>query len=163
MQTIIKKNKHTAFIVAWRSCLDIDIAFEDGVLLSGITWNQFIKKQFIYPTEENIKKQAEKYIYKNYKYSAKHRGIEFKLTKQELLQYIHEPCYLCGRTDFNELKIANSTYKYNGLDRIDNSIGYQIGNIAPCCAICNKAKSTLSLTEFVSWINLVKQHIDSTN
>lgn len=162
MKIIKRKNKHFAHIVEWRSCLDIDIAFEDGIRLNGITWNQFQNCNFTYPAEEIVKQSAEAYIYKNYKHNAKTRGLEFHLTKEEFLDLIHQPCYLCGRTDLNEIKNGQTgrvTYRYNGIDRIDNNIGYEIGNVAPCCRDCNRAKSTMSLQDFKTWVNLVKLNI----
>ena len=157
--TYITKNKHTAHIKKWHTCLNIDIEFEDGEEVKGITWNQFIKKQFFYPSEANIKNQALKYIYKNYKHGAKQRGISFNITKDDVFELIHKPCYLCGRSNLNELKIANSTYKYNGIDRINNNIGYQKDNILPCCKDCNRAKSTMDLESFTNWINLIQTNL----
>ena len=35
-----------------------------------------------------------------------------------------------------------------GLDRIDSDLGYQLGNIVPCCGVCNMMKNNLSYDEF---------------
>jgi hypothetical protein len=49
-------------------------------------------------------------------------------------------------------------YTYNGLDRVNNSKGYTRTNVVPCCIICNNAKRTLSLSEFLEWIGQVYEH-----
>jgi len=46
----------------------------------------------------------------------------------------------------------------NGIDRIDSQLGYNKENCLSCCEICNKAKRDLSLTEFVKWIDRIKNH-----
>jgi hypothetical protein len=43
-------------------------------------------------------------------------------------------------------------YTYNGVDRIDNSIGYTKENCVPCCTICNWAKSNRGVDEFKDYI-----------
>lgn len=40
---------------------------------------------------------------------------------------------------------------YSGIDRVDSSVGYEIGNIVPACKICNFAKSNLTQDDFKSW------------
>ena len=37
-----------------------------------------------------------------------------------------------------------------GLDRINNTIGYTIDNIASCCTTCNMMKHKLSHQEFIN-------------
>ena len=44
------------------------------------------------------------------------------------------------------------------LDRIDSSIGYVKGNIQLVCAIVNIMKSTLSMSEFMNWVNLISKN-----
>jgi hypothetical protein len=46
-------------------------------------------------------------------------------------------------------------YIYNGIDRIDSSIGYILSNCRPCCRTCNVAKSDLSETEFWNWLTRI--------
>ena len=43
---------------------------------------------------------------------------------------------------------CNGQYLYNGIDRIDNKLGYIKGNMTPCCKICNHAKHDLT---FEGW------------
>lgn len=41
----------------------------------------------------------------------------------------------------------------NGLDRVDNSIGYIESNVVPCCYICNKMKGELPVEDFLRHLN----------
>jgi hypothetical protein len=43
----------------------------------------------------------------------------------------------------------------NGIDRLDNTIGYIEGNVVSCCDICNYSKHTKGYIEFLSWIDKV--------
>lgn len=52
-------------------------------------------------------------------------------------------------------KISEYTVKINGIDRVDNSIGYTYENSAPCCSRCNFAKHTMSRGDFLQWIQKV--------
>lgn len=44
---------------------------------------------------------------------------------------IAQPCYYCGGK-------LNETAA--GLDRIDNRFGYEVGNVLPCCDVCNRTR-----------------------
>lgn len=60
---------------------------------------------------------------------ANQRNIETNLTKNEYYSILDTSCHYCKND------ISNDTGC--GLDRIDNSIGYQLGNVLPCCSACN--------------------------
>lgn len=62
------------------------------------------------------------------------------------------PCQYCG--DLNTNKFFN--FAYNGLDRIDSSMGHMMNNVVPCCKQCNFAKSNLPLKDFQSWMMQVQ-------
>jgi len=54
-------------------------------------------------------------------------------------------------------KQAKKGITYNGIDRRDSSIGYELSNCYPCCKFCNYAKMSFPLQEFEQWMNrLVK-------
>jgi hypothetical protein len=64
---------------------------------------------------------------------ADRRGLPFLLERTAYARLIEKPCYYCGVFTFG----AESG---GGLDRIDNTQGYTLDNILPCCATCNKAR-----------------------
>jgi hypothetical protein len=64
------------------------------------------------------------------------KNIEFELTKKEFNRISNLPCYVCG-------KEPNDNH-VNGIDRIDNDIGYTGENSLPCCGDCNYLKKDLN-------------------
>lgn len=73
------------------------------------------------------------------------------------------PCKYCLRTKSKQVKdhssrkglVSDFVLEINGIDRIDPSLGYIVGNIQSCCFVCNRAKGDMSNGEFLEWISLV--------
>jgi hypothetical protein len=86
-----------------------------------------------------------RYKYREYKASAKKRGLLFPLTIKELGEIVNQPCHFCG------------TEEAGGIDRKDNSQGYFIENCLPCCQYCNRAKYTRTYDEFLEWVDRLTQ------
>lgn len=88
-----------------------------------------------------------------YKQDAKRRNLKFELTEKQFGEITKQDCYYCGSKPNNVTGRGRpaGSYTYNGLDRVDNSKGYMIDNIVPCCDMCNGAKSNYSLQEFQDW------------
>lgn len=99
------------------------------------------------------------YLYSTYKRNALKRDYEFKLTKEEFYTLTKQNCYYCGCIPSNKVKYygkKNSPpYVYNGVDRLNNDMGYVLDNSVPCCKQCNIAKNVLSEEEFINWIKKV--------
>lgn len=74
------------------------------------------------------------------KHNARTRNIEWNVTDEHATERFKRPCAYCG-------KMAKEG-AWNGIDRIDNTRGYEIDNCAPSCFRCNKAKGIMSLKEF---------------
>lgn len=79
--------------------------------------------------------------------SAKLRNIYFKEEDFEKMESkLNECCYYCG-------------YKHNeylnGLDRVDNSIGYIDNNTVSCCIDCNMMKCTYNINVFINHIRKI--------
>ena len=70
--------------------------------------------------------------YSNYKSRANEKGLRFELSKEVFEQKRKEPCYYCGKGE-------SDTHK-NGIDRIDNMVGYTEENSRSCCGDCNYMK-----------------------
>lgn len=96
-----------------------------------------------------------------YKYGAKKRGLEYKLTEEQFFEITQKDCYYCGKKPSNSYnrKEQNGEYIYNGIDRVNNDEGYTIENSVPCCHTCNRAKEKLTLQEFKDWIKIVYNHM----
>jgi hypothetical protein len=98
-----------------------------------------------------------------YRRNAKKRGISFELTDEECFQLFTSDCHYCGSPPKNT-RMQHDCYgefTYSGIDRIDNTKGYVLGNIAPCCTICNIAKGRQTLEEFKLWIQQTYRHLFS--
>ncbi len=52
----------------------------------------------------------------------------------------------------------NGYFKYNGLDRVDNTRPHSKENCVPCCKWCNYAKRERTTEEFKSWIVELNNH-----
>jgi hypothetical protein len=70
------------------------------------------------------------------------RKLEFTIEKEDYEKFRNGQCYLCGIT-------SSETHK-NGIDRIDNSKGYVLGNCRSCCGHCNCMKLDMTYDMFVS-------------
>lgn len=87
-------------------------------------------------------------LYRDYVYDATNRGYKWTMSKEEFKKITSSNCYYCGKepsqirrkNPINEKFIA---YLHNGIDRVDNNIGYISSNCVPCCKICNKMKMAL--------------------
>lgn len=96
-------------------------------------------------------------IYGQYKNNAKSRNITFDLESDDFKNLIDSKCYYCNKEPSNikDLKYNTGNYIYNGIDRLDNNLGYNLENCVPCCKQCNIAKHTYSLEAFKEWITNV--------
>lgn len=99
-------------------------------------------------------------VLRTYIDSAKKRSLEFNLTKEQFSGLTKQNCYYCGigpsqivtPNDKTEIGKEWCKYIYNGIDRVDNNMGYLINNCVPCCIICNKMKQGLRYDEFYKHI-----------
>lgn len=103
-------------------------------------------------------------LYSSYKYSAKKRQLDWNLSLEDVRLVTTQNCYYCNiipqqvifaHKNRTKETIEYSKYIYNGIDRIDNSLGYLKNNIVPCCKSCNIAKRDLSQEEFMNLINQI--------
>lgn len=78
---------------------------------------------------------ARKKAYSTLKHDAKRRGLEVSLSFDEFVAARGDGgCHYCG---------AQITTKGGGLDRINNELGYETGNVVACCTMCNWARGGL--------------------
>lgn len=85
---------------------------------------------------------------RNYKTSARKRQLVWAITDELFASLVISPCHYCGAR-------PNSIH---GVDRVDNTIGYTTPNVVTACKWCNRAKSTMTKAEFISWAKLVVEH-----
>jgi hypothetical protein len=111
------------------------------------------------------------HLIKKYQFGAKVRGHEWSLTDEQAIELFKSNCEYCGSEPSNgfnkyihqaerytEDTIAKNWIHYTGIDRVDNDKGYYLLNCIPCCKICNRAKHTLTIEEFETWIDRLINH-----
>lgn len=88
------------------------------------------------------------------------RGYEFSITDEYVNELFQGNCYFCGSEPKSQVWYTHDsvTYKYNGIDRLNNDVGYIYGNVVSCCANCNFAKRMLNEDEFLDLIEKIYMH-----
>jgi hypothetical protein len=79
--------------------------------------------------------------YNTYKKGAEERKLVFDLSNEDFENLTNDKCYICDRDPDDGFD--------NGIDRINNNIGYTLDNCETCCGDCNFLKKTLSLNDFL--------------
>lgn len=95
-------------------------------------------------------------LLKQYRGAAKKRGHEWGLTVEQFDAITSSACHYCGCQPSQVKKCSkNGEYIYNGIDRLDNTRGYTVSNVVPCCSACNHAKHVMPLDMFMTWIKRI--------
>jgi len=96
---------------------------------------------------------------------AKKRNFEFSLTREEFRSLVVSNCHYCNEPPLRITKIKNTNgdFIYNGIDRLDNLLGYTVLNCVSCCRTCNIAKLDMTEELFYSWISKVYLNLKSKN
>ena len=50
------------------------------------------------------------------------------------------------------MRNCNGSVVYNGIDRVDSTVGYEPYNVVSACKVCNKCKSSMSYDEFLAFL-----------
>lgn len=111
------------------------------------------KKAKILPNNKGVINQ----IILGYKRHAARRGFAWKLKFEDVDMIVRKRCHYCG-SDLSNIKVTKNCregFKYNGIDRVNSSMGYTLVNVVPCCAICNKAKMDMTTDKFLDWVKRV--------
>jgi len=114
----------------------------------------YVKKNGAY-NKKSAKEKLPKILYNQYKFGAKKRGINFKLTLEEFEKFIYKECAYCGTISGNKRRVDNENLGWNGIDRFNNDIGYTKENCITCCGVCNKMKSNLDIHNFIEHIQKI--------
>lgn len=88
-------------------------------------------------------------LYSRYKSGAETRNLTFLLTKDDFKELIKQKCFYCDREPQqifgDKHRVFSISTVYNGIDRVDNSRGYELDNCVPCCGRCNTEKRSVSI------------------
>ena len=132
--------------------------------------------------ELQTKKQGEVTLnlkYLRYKGGANKRNLEFNLSIVQFENIVIKNCFYCNkdpvpcnvylkqdntasyRSKRRERKkgtVERAWINLNGIDRVNNDLGYNINNCVPCCTECNIMKSVLTLEQFLSHIKRIHDY-----
>lgn len=98
-------------------------------------------------------------VYMRYAHGAIYRNYEWKLTPEQFEEIVTKNCTYCQAPP-REYKRAKRKGKgagfravCNGIDRINNQLGYTLDNCTACCPTCNRMKGTMDIVEFAKQIS----------
>jgi hypothetical protein len=77
--------------------------------------------------------------FQHYRSNAGRVGHKFDLSFHEFCKLWRKPCAYCG-----------DPIETIGIDRVDSEKGYEVGNVLPCCKVCNRMKTNTPLGEFLN-------------
>lgn len=105
------------------------------------------------------------YLYVKYKNRAQRKGLVFRISEKKFKEITSQRCYYCSTKPYTVSVVNNITYStegkqhsayvFNGIDRIDNSKGYYSRNVVPCCGICNRMKSAMTMYQFLTHVAII--------
>jgi len=121
-------------------------------------------KEYRKNKRKSLKEILEKSIFGSYKRNARSRNYIWDLPYEKFVELINSNCYYCGIEKSNYVKCyfyedEKPSLPFNGVDRIDNNIGYTIENSVPCCKQCNSSKYTLTFQEYKTWALRLSNHL----
>jgi hypothetical protein len=103
-------------------------------------------------------------LFGRYRREALSRGLSFSLTVEKFREITSKNCFYCGVEPLQGhyyQKFMNGSYVYNGIDRLDNNIGYEESNIVTCCWSCNQMKADRTKEQFIEHIRRILLNTDS--
>lgn len=97
-------------------------------------------------------------IYSSYKGNARSRQLNFNVDFDYAVSIMKSNCHYCGIEPSNIYMKSYYNATYNGIDRVDNTKGYENDNVVSCCKMCNIAKNNNTEQEFLTWISRAYHH-----
>ena len=103
-------------------------------------------------------------IYYTYKKGALKRHLPFELSIDQFKTFLDKNCFYCDEVPSSVYEIRNSQtgriraglpLTYNGIDRMDNNIGYTMDNSVTCCITCNRMKMALGYQDFLNHVEKI--------
>lgn len=93
-----------------------------------------------------------------YRCSALTRRHAFTLTESEFGNLTSGPCHYCGAPPAQLHKTRTDAYLHSGIDRQDNTRGYENDNCVSCCGACNALKGKYSAADFLVLVRRIAAH-----
>lgn len=99
----------------------------------------------------------------NYDLRCRRQEIVWALTIEQAEVLFKGNCHYCGAkpSQVSRPRAAfTGEYIYNGIDRVDNSRGYESDNVVSCCKNCNRAKRDMAYEDFIAWAERLYTHLE---
>lgn len=104
---------------------------------------------------------ARNHLFYRYKHEAKTRGFVYELTLEDFMELTKGRCYYCDVSPKQICKPHKTgEYIYNGIDRIDSSLGYFKTNCVSSCGVCNRMKMDLTVQEFKDKLKAIYENLN---
>ena len=69
----------------------------------------------------------------------------------------NENSYTTHNKFITERELTGDIY-WNGIDRVDSSLGYINENCVSCCRTCNYAKLEMNIKDFLDWVQRISKY-----
>jgi hypothetical protein len=92
---------------------------------------------------------------------SKKLGMQYDLDLESFIKLIKSECFYCGKQPNHAFKdrISNAVLICNGIDRVNNNMGYLKSNVVTCCYTCNMAKGTRNFQDYINWTKESYNHM----
>jgi hypothetical protein len=99
-------------------------------------------------------------LYAQYREGAKRRNILFELSKDDFKILTSGNCHYCNKPPSTTIsrRGTNGEYTYNGVDRKDSNLNYNVDNCVPCCKTCNLLKMDIPYQDFLTQIVTIYEY-----
>ncbi len=87
------------------------------------------------------------------------RGLDFSLTPEEFSRLTQSSCFYCGDSPAQVKRTIFEEIVLNGIDRVDNNLGYSKENTVSCCKPCNFMKREMSWSDFTKRCARITSHM----
>ena len=94
-------------------------------------------------------KKSSPHQYQIYLKNALVKNVEFSLTLEDFQTITNNNCFYCDEMNYRG---------FQGIDRIDQTVGYIQGNCVPCCKMCNYMKGSLHENMFLKRVEHIMTH-----
>lgn len=124
--------------------------------------------------KKDPKEASWNHLINRYKQSAKRKTLDWNICNDDAKNLMDSNCHYCGISPdniYNAYITKSGNYSsrnkercdlawinYNGIDRKDSGMGYNIDNIVSSCTACNYGKGDLEYEYFIQWIEFLKNN-----
>ena len=102
--------------------------------------------------ERHKREHPEMFAWYYYRKNAKRANRIFSLDRRLFEDLVTDNCYYC-------LALPSPI---NGIDRVDNSRGYEVDNVVTACSKCNYTKKAMTKQGFEEWACRVADNVRMT-